>query len=81
MSERLESLNLRRAQLHAEGLAALATALVDNRALKTLDLSQNRMQSSGESIQQRVIAPGGRSGQVDAESGRALVPMRPWADQ
>jgi hypothetical protein len=47
VSERLESLNLRRAQLHAEGLSALATALADNKSLKTLDLSQNRIQSSG----------------------------------
>jgi hypothetical protein len=50
VSERLQSLNLRRAQLHAEGLSALATALADNKSLKTLDLSHNRIQSSGEAL-------------------------------
>jgi hypothetical protein len=39
----LTSLSLRGAQLHGEGASAVALALCDNRTVKSLDLSQNRV--------------------------------------
>ncbi|GFR43398.1 hypothetical protein Agub_g4477, partial [Astrephomene gubernaculifera] len=40
----LQSLNLRKCQLHDEGVSAICACLVDNRGLRCLDLSYNRVQ-------------------------------------
>ncbi|GLI70324.1 hypothetical protein VaNZ11_015279, partial [Volvox africanus] len=43
----LQLLNLRRCQLHDEGVSALCSCLVENRGLRALDLSHNRVQGQG----------------------------------
>ncbi|KXZ52040.1 hypothetical protein GPECTOR_10g1063 [Gonium pectorale] len=55
----LRSLNLRRCQLHDEGVAALCACLVENRGLRTLDLSHNRVQGLGVGVVAASAATGG----------------------